>query len=175
MHDDFARHMMPPGGERVREAMNRIGTATRTLPLVLTLVFLPVGEPAAQDGPSEARRLVRADITIAGFPRGFPRPVSAWQSGEKAFYEKVLSKGRFDVLVVPFQVEGGGLDRATRSLMTAEFALAVGAQGKKVPDPYLVARALGEGYRRLDLGEIYRLASTLQVSKIISVYVGHHN
>ncbi len=107
-------------------------------------------------------------------PRGYPRPTSLWRSTEKAFYADVLSKGRFDLLVVPFQVQGFAIDRASRSLMTAQLAVAISATGKmKVPDPYVVARALGDGERRLDPSDVYRLAERLAVNRVVWGYVGH--
>ena len=82
-------------------------------------------------------------------PYGYPRPASEWLTSEKAFYEKILAAGKFEVMVVPFQVQQWGFDRATRSLMTAMLAAAVAqVQSAKVPDPYLVARALGDGQRQ---------------------------
>jgi hypothetical protein len=73
-------------------------------------------------------------------PQAYPRPVSIWRSTEKAFYEQLLSRGSFDVLVVPFQVQNFAVDRASRSLMAAQLALAIAASEKaRVPDPYLVA------------------------------------
>lgn len=112
------------------------------------------------------------------WPKDYPRPVSEWKSTEKSIYQKLLSSGQFDVLVVPFQVQEYALDLPTRSLMTAELAMVI-AEGQKlrVPDPYLVARALGEGDRRLDRNEVCGFAAKLGVKKIIWAYVGHdrHN
>lgn len=107
-------------------------------------------------------------------PKSYPRPVSDWKSTEKSIYQKLLSGGQFDMLIVPFQVQEYALDRSIRSLMTAELALAVSAAHKiRVPDPYLVARALGDGDRRLDSNEVYGLADKIGVKKIVWGYVGH--
>jgi hypothetical protein len=115
------------------------------------------------------------DAMDRAVPKGYPRPVSMWRSNEKAIYRRMLSKGRFDWLVVPFQVQRWGLDRATRSLMTAQLALAIGAaKNARVPDPYLVARALGDGERRLDFQEVYKLANMLGVKHIVWGYVGYN-
>jgi len=107
-------------------------------------------------------------------PVNFRRPVSDWLENEKDFYEKVLSKGKFDVLVVPLQVMDWAMGRSIRSAMTAELAVAV-AQSQKVSvaDPYLVAKALGEGQRQLKQEDIYRLANSLGVKRVIWGYVGH--
>lgn len=105
----------------------------------------------------------------------YPRPKSDWKYTEKSNYQKLLSNGKFDVLVVPFQVQEYALDRPTRSLMTAELALTISVGLKlKVPDPYLVARALGEGERRVDPDEVYGLAEKIGAKKIIWGYVGHN-
>jgi hypothetical protein len=118
--------------------------------------------------------LPRPDKDMDRVPKAYPRPVSAWRSAEKAFYERLLAKGRFDVLVAPFQVQEHAIARDMRSLMTARLAMAVAAAGKsRVPDPYLVGRALGEE-RRLDLMEVFRLANQLQVKRLIVGYVGHN-
>jgi hypothetical protein len=103
-----------------------------------------------------------------------PEPRSAWLESERALYQDVLAKHRVDVLVVPFQVQGYGLDRIERTLMTAELAYALGDASKyEIADPFLVARALGEGARRIDPIEAERLAQRLGATKIISGYVGH--
>ena len=67
-----------------------------------------------------------------------------------------------------------GLDRIERSLMTAELAYAIGdASDYTVADPFLVARALGEGMRRVDATGVDHLARTLGAKWIITGYVGH--
>ena len=121
----------------------------------------------------QAAKEPHVDRLLVSLPKALPRAESAWRSGEEAFYEGLLSKGHFDLLVVPFQVQDYALDRTTRSLMTAELALAIGAAQKKVPDPYLVARALGDGKRRLNADQINRLADKLRVTRIVWGYVGH--
>lgn len=107
-------------------------------------------------------------------PKTYPRPVSEWLIQEKAIFEKMLSMGKYDVLVVPFQVSGWAVDRATRSAMTAELAAAIArSQKATVPDPYLVAKALGDGQRQLDSQDIYRLANALGVKRVVWGYAGH--
>jgi hypothetical protein len=123
-----------------------------------------------------SEKLARADKDMARVPPAYPHPVSAWRAAEKAFYERLLSKGRFDTLVVPFQVQDHAVARDIRSLMTAQLALAVAAAsgGKaSIPDPYLVGRALGEE-RRLELMNVFRLANQLNVGRVILGYVGHN-
>ena len=118
-------------------------------------------------------RLPHIDRAMSRLRGAFPRPASAWQSAEKASYESLLSRGHFDVLVVPFQVQDFGFDRSTRSLMTAELAEAVSAAQKKVADPYLVARTLGDGQRRLNPDDVRALARKLQVGNIVWGYAGY--
>lgn len=123
-----------------------------------------------------SERLPSADKDMARLPTTMPRAVSAWRTAEKAFYEQILAKGRFDTLVVPFQVQDHAFARNMRSLMTADLAMAmVQASGGKlsVPDPYLVARALGDGERRVELEQIFRIANVLNVSRVVVGYVGH--
>ena len=108
-------------------------------------------------------------------PKQYSRPASDWEENDKSIYQKLLLTQKFNVLVVPFQVQGYALDRPTRSLMTAELTMAV-SEGLKVhmPDPYLVERALGEGDRRLKQDEVYDFANKLGVKRIIWGYVGHN-
>lgn len=108
-------------------------------------------------------------------PKSYPRPESVWKATEKSIYRRLLSTEQFNILVVPFQVQEYALDIPTRSLMTAELALAISAAQKEhVPDPYLVARALGDGDRRLARNEVYALADKIGAKKIIWGYVGHN-
>jgi len=106
--------------------------------------------------------------------RRYPKPASEWQANEARIYADLLATRKFDILVVPFEVQEYGLDRATRSLMTAELSLAIGrAQSSPMPDPYLVQRALGEGARRLDPEVVHGLATRLGAKRIVWSYVGH--
>lgn len=123
---------------------------------------------------ANARKLPEPDLHMKYFPRSYPRPASTWRSAEKAFYASVLSKGRFEVLLVPFQVQDLAFARDLRSLMTAQLAMAIGEAGKiAIPDPYLVARALGDGERGFDLEDVFRLANAIGAKRIVAGYVGH--
>jgi len=103
-----------------------------------------------------------------------PLPKSAWLESERVLYQEVLAKQPVDILIAPLQVQGYGLDRIERSLMTAELAYAIGdASSYRIADPFLVARALGEGARRIDDVELQRLALKVGAKKIITGYVGH--
>jgi len=130
---------------------------------------------AHQGAIKEAReKLPFMDIAMQSLPGTYPRPVSEWRANEKTIYQALLAKGRFDVLVVPFQVQLYAVDRATRSLMTATLASALSAaQGVRIPDPYLVARALGDGERCVAWNDIALLAGSLGVKRVIYGFVGH--
>jgi len=107
-------------------------------------------------------------------PKLYTRPVSEWQRNEKAFYQRMLSGGKFDVLVVPFQVGGWAFDRSTRSIMTAELAMGISQSQKvKVPDPFLVAKALGDGQRQLTKESIYQLADAVGAKRVVWGFAGH--
>lgn len=101
-------------------------------------------------------------------------PKSAWLEAERTRYAAVLATQPVDVLVVPFQIQGYGLDRIERALMAADLAYAIGDAGAlKVADPFLTALALGEGERRLDSQAIRDFAQKIGASKILYAYVGH--
>src|SRR6185295_7039188 len=88
---------------------------------------------------------------VVGVPGAPPRPASAWLEAEQKMYADVLARSKADVLVVPFQIQGRGLDRVERTLMSADLAYAIGDAGAlTVADPFLASLALGEGARRID-------------------------
>lgn len=105
---------------------------------------------------------------------GYRGPGSDWVAREKAFYAKLLSAGHFDVLVMPVLPRGYSFDRATRSLLTAQLAIAVEqAQHVTVADPFIVAKALGEGSRQFDADAAYKLANDVGAKRIIWTFAGH--
>lgn len=130
---------------------------------------------AAEMAARRAAEKAMEDTTLVrALPAAYPRPASDWQQGEKAVYEKLLSNGKSDVLVVPLQVMGWSFDASTRSLMTAELSMAVaGALNIKLPDPYLVARALGDGQRQFKMEAIYQLADVIGAKRVIWGHAGH--
>lgn len=143
--------------------------------VLATIVIESTAQPGVVPGGKPQATGIRPDVMAPRLdPRGQSWTRSAWRESEKSFYADLLAKGRFDILVVPFQVQEYALDRATRSLMTALLASALAEATKaSIPDPYLVARALGDGERRLQVQEAYRLAARLGVKKVIWGYVGH--
>jgi hypothetical protein len=75
------------------------------------------------------------------------KPHSQWLESQRAAYTAALKKQRVDMIVVPFQVQGYGLERAERALMSADLAYHVDP-GVRVADPFLTERALGQSARR---------------------------
>ncbi len=105
-------------------------------------------------------------------PSTLPSP---WVDAEKARYRSLLKQGRYDVLVVPFQVQGYAIDRPGRSLMTRYLIDRIErTTGSRVPSLTLVSKALGESMRRHGDSEISSLANDLNIKVLIKGYVGHH-
>src|SRR5262245_15056817 len=48
--------------------------------------------------------------------------LSPWVDGQRGLYAKTLGKTKAEVLVAPFQVQGYGIDRIERALMSADLA-----------------------------------------------------
>ncbi len=110
--------------------------------------------------------------------QALPQPVSLWRQEESRLFADVLKDHPADVLVIPFEVQDRGFDRIERSLMTADFAYALMRHSHlRVINPYLAARAIGEGQRRYEWADIARLADTVKARVLIRGYVGHdgHN
>ncbi len=113
------------------------------------------------------------DFAMQNVPSTYPRPGSDWLSNEKAFYEKILLAGKFDVLVVLFQVRDwasqpdGTLARPRTCLRDHQ------TRNVKIPDPYLVAQALGDGLRQFKREDVYRIATGIEAKRIIWTFAGH--
>jgi hypothetical protein len=99
-------------------------------------------------------------------------PRSEWLETERDSYTTAVVKTAAEILVVPFQGQGYGLDRIERALMTLDLAYELGAHAR-IADPQLVARALGDGARRLERTAVLGLAGRLGVRKVVMGYVGH--
>jgi len=125
--------------------------------------------------PVGAEQFIFSDQSVLdGLPPGYTRPASQWREREKQRYQDLLARGTYDLMVVPFQVHGYALDRPSRSLMTAELTYALAeATGKRLPDPYLLSRALGEGQRQYDSLEVTQVARKLGIEEIVWAHVGH--
>jgi len=125
----------------------------------------------------QLKQFMRPHLALAGpswLPDAYPKAVSEWQANQKEVYADLLKGRKFDVLVVPVQVQDYALDRPTRSLMTAELSRAIGrARSIPMPDPYLVERALGDGARRLNIFAVRAFAKRIGAKRIVMAYVGH--
>jgi len=72
------------------------------------------------------------------------------------------------------QINVWGFDRGTRAAMTADLAVAVeSAHLGKVLDPFLAAKALGDGQREYTQEELYALADAVGANRIIFGAAGH--
>lgn len=126
-----------------------------------------------QQLPSRDYLDVIKDCFVAtGLPYKFDRPESLWLANERTAFKSALAKQKVDVLVAPFQVQGYGLERTERALMSADLAYELGGT-VRVADPFLVGRALGEGARRYERNDIIRLAHELGARTALIGYVGH--
>jgi hypothetical protein len=116
--------------------------------------------------------MIGCNPTIGPGSRFPERPRSEWLNAEMVSYANVVARKQSDILIAPFQTQGFGLDRIERSLMTDDLAYEL-ASKYKIADPVLVARALGEGARRIDESSILALAARIKARKIIVPFVGH--
>ena len=112
------------------------------------------------------------DKGMIGLSSSYQPSPSAWESAERARYQ-ALPPQPFDVLLVPFQVQGYALDRSTRSLMSAQLISWIRASGARVPDSEPVLRALGDSRRQYKTEEVHELAYLLGVKRVIWAYAGH--
>jgi hypothetical protein len=148
--------------------------------LLAALVLSPEIALARSGLPLRAPEHARASeptadqrIRVAFDSSARPAP-SSWKTRQADFYMEGFAGTRADVLVVPFQVENLAVGAPARSLMTALFVKALAeATQLELPDPYLVARALGDGHRAIEKQRVYRLADQLGATVVLWGYVGH--
>jgi hypothetical protein len=108
------------------------------------------------------------------YPSPVDRPQSLWLASERTWASEILAKAAADVLVVPFQVQGYGIDRAERALMALELARELSsARHLRVADPRFVSLAFGEGFRRIDPDAISAVGKSAKASFALAGYVGH--
>ena len=115
--------------------------------------------------------VLRKCLRVTSRDMGQP-PSSPWLQSEAALFTRALGRTKADLLVVPFQVQGYGLDRAERLIMSADLAYQLG-RGQRVADPFLVARALGDGARRYERSAVVKLAQKVGAHEVVMGYVGH--
>ena len=102
-------------------------------------------------------------------------PVSQWQNIKSNNYKALLGQGQYDVLIVPFETGGSGptIDAIGRALLTRIFSQDyVDKTGYRVPDVGIVETVLGEGRRKYNSDNIFKLAGELGVKKIITGTIG---
>ncbi|MDR1163710.1 MAG: hypothetical protein LBM17_07770, partial [Candidatus Accumulibacter sp.] len=102
------------------------------------------------------------------------QPPTAWREAEMKRYAALFDGAKVDLLIVPFQVQGYGISRTHRSLMSALLSSTL-SRSVKVANPYLLARALGDTDRRIDRGAVFRLASRVGAKRILWTYAGHRD
>jgi hypothetical protein len=162
---------------------------------VLCMIFSVVlpNLPAHAELPESKKKIASADAVIKNESKGNLRastnvledipmsllkdnkiPKSDWIESEKTMYRDLLKKYSYDLLIVPFQVQGYAIDRVGRSLMTRYLHNRIALSHAKVPNMTMVSRALGDNSRTLDENEIYQLANDLGVRVLIKGYVGHN-
>lgn len=100
-------------------------------------------------------------------------PTSTWIENEKAFYTDLLKGNTYDVLVVPCQTQLGGIDRAGRAIITyLMYRRLIGTTNLKIAPMPIVHRALGYRSRYYEDKDVYRLANSLGVQRIVWSYAG---
>lgn len=131
--------------------------------------------PAASKHPrSDAPRFER--LMFAESPAREPgltvlSPPSARADNQRKAYTEILATRSFDVLVVPVQGDGATADRNNRALIGADFTYALQQADVSTPDPFLVARALGDGLRTYRDDVVLSLASRLAVRRLIEPHI----
>lgn len=99
-------------------------------------------------------------------------PASIWFKEDQARHQELLRGANADLLVLPVQVNGAGLDRATRSMMTADMVSAFAESTPRL-DAHAVQRAFGDGLRKLDAARMDTVASELGAIRRLAVRAGH--
>ncbi|MDR1367592.1 MAG: hypothetical protein LBJ76_02605, partial [Candidatus Accumulibacter sp.] len=102
-----------------------------------------------------------------------PQPPTLWREAETKRYAALFDGTKVDLLVVPFQVQGFAIERSQRSLMTGLLSSALSKSAQRLANPSWVAKALGDGDRRIDRDAVFRLASAIGAQRILWTYVGH--
>lgn len=107
--------------------------------------------------------LIHADRRVGlPWPEAKPPQASAWLEREKALFRDVLAHEQYDLVVLPMQADGPTLDRIARSLMTRQLAQRTQERtAGRLPDPTLLARALGSRERSLDLEDALSFSRSL--------------
>ncbi|HEY6240188.1 MAG TPA: hypothetical protein VIW78_05060, partial [Burkholderiales bacterium] len=151
--------------------------------LLLALVSLaaaaqgwgPDGKPLANPfrKPSPQDETPWRDSLDRAFAGSKPHVSSPWLEREMRDFAELLKPGPYDVVVAPVRSEGYSLDRISRALIHAEVSRELAARKLRVPNPVAVSRALGEGRRRVESGELAAFARPLGAAKIVIIGISH--
>ena len=99
---------------------------------------------------------------------------SQWIETEKSRYREMLSAGRYDALIVPFQPDGHTLDATGRTMLARILADELGdATGIQVADPGIVEKAFGQPARVIDINDVFAFGRNLGVKLIVLGRVSH--
>jgi hypothetical protein len=144
----FPRLTLPTGWWRPRWRTVRIATLVAVLLGVIAYADRRVGLP---------------------LPEATPPAASNWLGREKSLFREVLAGHQYDVVVLPVQVEEPSFDRIERSLMTRYLSQRIEERtGSRLPDPTLLARALGARERQLDLKDALALSEALGARTVVA-------
>src|SRR5438445_569810 len=133
-------------------------------------VWSPFG---ARRSPPPDEASLKRDSLDRAFPQGKPSVSSPWREREMRDFAELLKPGRYDIMVAPIRSEGYAVDRISRSLIVKELSRELAARKLRVPNPDALSRALGEGRRTIELGEVVTFARPLGIEKLVIVAVGH--
>ena len=102
------------------------------------------------------------------WPQAEPPEHSSWLERERSLFRDVLATQRYELIVLPVQAIEPSFDRIARSLMTRSIAQrAEERTGLRMPDPTLLARAIGARERSFDRDHALRLAETLGAGRVL--------
>src|SRR5438445_378175 len=133
-------------------------------------VWSPFG---ARRSPPPDEASLKRDSLDRAFPQGKPSVSSPWREREMRDFAELLKPGRYDIMVAPIRSEGYAVDRISRSLIVKALSAELAARKLRVPNPDALSRALGEGRRTIELGEVVTFARPLGIEKLVTVAVGH--
>ena len=103
------------------------------------------------------------------WPQSEPPEQSTWLERERSLFRQVLATHRFDLVVLPVEAVEPSFDRIARSLMMRSLAeRAEERTGLRMPDPTLLARAIGARSRSFDLDQALRLAQMLGADRAVT-------
>lgn len=101
-----------------------------------------------------------------------------YELNTRARFLELLRSDDAELLVAPCTViakDAAAFDNTERTLINLRIVNAIRARtGRKVFDPTLVARALGEGRRRIRVAEIKQLAREINATTVITCATGHY-